>query len=157
MAIILSHQLVHKVIITMVIRPPLDNRTYCVRSAFTQLGVWQKLYDCSRHKFGASKCLIKRTLLTFSRLLARQCVPFSSTLIHFVHLLSFLSYVFTGSKSVSVRPPVWPGYDNKHNSRSYPFVERQQETYRVDTTKSSKQLSTRQSKPALFIEVFRLY
>ena len=29
----------------------LDDRTYCVRSAFTHFGLWRKLYDCSRHKF----------------------------------------------------------------------------------------------------------
>ena len=30
------------------------------RSAFTPSGLWRKLYDCSRHKFRARKCLIKR-------------------------------------------------------------------------------------------------
>ena len=32
---------INKVITTMVIRP-LDDRTYCVQSAFTHLGLWQK-------------------------------------------------------------------------------------------------------------------
>ena len=40
---------------------------YCVRSAFTHLALWRKLYDCSsRHKFRASKCFTKRALFTFS-------------------------------------------------------------------------------------------
>ena len=54
-----------KIITTMVIGP-LDDHIYCVRSAFTHLRLWRKLYDCSKHKFRARKCLIKRTLLTFS-------------------------------------------------------------------------------------------
>ena len=32
---------------TMLIRP-LDDCTYCARSAFTDLELWQKLYDCSQ-------------------------------------------------------------------------------------------------------------
>ena len=38
---------------------PLDESTYGVRSAYTNLRILRKLYDCSRHKFGAIKCLIK--------------------------------------------------------------------------------------------------
>ena len=49
----------------MVIRP-LDGRTYCVRSALAHVGLSRKLYDCSRHKLRARKCLIRRALLTFS-------------------------------------------------------------------------------------------
>ena len=48
-----SHH-VNKVTTTMVIRP-LDDRTYCIRYAFTHFELWQKLYDCSRHKFTATK------------------------------------------------------------------------------------------------------
>ena len=53
----------NKVITTIVIRL-LDDHTYCIRSTFIHLGLWQKLYDCSRHKVRARKCLIKRVLLT---------------------------------------------------------------------------------------------
>ena len=35
-----------QVITTMAIRP-LDDYSYCARSAFTYLRIWQKLYDCS--------------------------------------------------------------------------------------------------------------
>ena len=35
---------VYKVITTMVIGP-LDDHTYCTRSALTYLGLWRKLYD----------------------------------------------------------------------------------------------------------------
>ena len=49
----------------MVIRP-LDDRTYCGRSAFTHLGLRRKLYDCSLHHFIASQCLLKCVQLTFS-------------------------------------------------------------------------------------------
>ena len=45
----------NKVITTRVIRP-LDDRTYCVREAFTHLGRWRKLYDCSLHHFTARQC-----------------------------------------------------------------------------------------------------
>ena len=38
-----------------------------------------------------------------------------------VYLLPFLSYL-AGSRSVSVRLPVLPGYDDKYHSRSYRFV-----------------------------------
>ena len=53
-----------KVITTMVIGP-LDDRTYCARSAFTHLGIWQKLYDCSLHHFSTSQCIPKSVRLTF--------------------------------------------------------------------------------------------
>ena len=42
-----------KVITTMVIRP-LDDRTYCARSAFIRLGLSRKLCDCSQDHFTAS-------------------------------------------------------------------------------------------------------
>ena len=52
----------NKVITTMS-----DEVLTCVRSAFTHLGLWRMLYDCSRPKFRAiNKCLVKRALLTFS-------------------------------------------------------------------------------------------
>ena len=41
-----------------------------------------------------------------------------------VYLLPFLSYL-AGSKSVSARPHVRHGYDDKYRSRNYSFVERQ--------------------------------
>ena len=42
----------NKVITTMVIRP-LNDRTNSAQSAFTHLGLWRKLYDCSwYHYFG---------------------------------------------------------------------------------------------------------
>ena len=43
----------NKVITAMVIRPP-DDRTYCVRCAFTHLDLWRKLYNCSWHYFTAN-------------------------------------------------------------------------------------------------------
>ena len=43
---------------------PLGDFSYFARSAFTHFGLWQKLYNCSRH-LEARKCLIKRDLLTF--------------------------------------------------------------------------------------------
>ena len=53
---------------TMVIRP-LDDRTisYCARSAFTHLGLWRKLNDCSWYHFlQPTKCVLKCTSLTLS-------------------------------------------------------------------------------------------
>ena len=55
----------NKVITTMVIGP-LDDQTYCARSASTHLGLWQKLNDCSLHHFTTSQRIIKCALLTFS-------------------------------------------------------------------------------------------
>ena len=40
-----------------------------------------------------------------------------------VYLLPFLSYI-AGSESVSVHPPVRPGYGDKYRSGSYRFFER---------------------------------
>ena len=59
--------LFYKVTTSMVIRP-LDDRTYCVQywSAYTHLGLWRMLYDCSGHKLRVRKCLIKCALRTFS-------------------------------------------------------------------------------------------
>ena len=37
--------------------------TYCIRSAFTQLWLWRKLYDCLLHHFITSKCILKCALL----------------------------------------------------------------------------------------------
>ena len=37
----------------------LDNHTYFAQSAFTHLGLWRKLYDCSMHHFAASQCVLK--------------------------------------------------------------------------------------------------
>ena len=54
----------NKLITILVIRP-FDDRTYCVRFAFTQLGLWRKLYDCSSIKFRDRKCRFKRALFTF--------------------------------------------------------------------------------------------
>ena len=56
-----EYKQINKVIITMPIRP-LDDRAYCVRSAFTHLGLGQKLNDCSRHKFRAIKCFFSNML-----------------------------------------------------------------------------------------------
>ena len=64
---------INKVITTMVIRP-LDDRTYCARSAFTHLGFWPKLYDCSRYHFTASEWFFKWPLLTFSSISIRPFV-----------------------------------------------------------------------------------
>ena len=87
----------------MVIRS-LDDSTYCVRSAFTHLGLWRKLCDCSRHQLRARKCLTK---------LVPHC-----------HMLPLCAYL-AGSKSVCARPPVLPGNDDKYRSGSHRFVERQ--------------------------------
>ena len=59
---------------------------------------------------------------------AHPWVPISIELTHMVHLLPFSSYL-AASKSVSVRLPVRPGYDDKYCSRSYRFVERQKSGY----------------------------
>ena len=37
----------------------LDDRTYCARSAFTHLGLWRKLYDCSLHHFTTNQFILK--------------------------------------------------------------------------------------------------
>ena len=44
----------------------LSDHIYCVLSVFTHLGLWRRLYDCSRHYFRARKSLIERALLTLS-------------------------------------------------------------------------------------------
>ena len=43
-----------------------DGRTHCPQSAFTHLGLWRKLYDCSLHHSTASQCVLKCALFTFS-------------------------------------------------------------------------------------------
>ena len=55
----------NKVIAAMVIGP-LNNRTYCAWSAFTLLGLWWKLYNCSLHHFKTCQCVLRCALLTVS-------------------------------------------------------------------------------------------
>ena len=56
---------VNKVITAMVIGP-LDDHTYCAaRSAFTHLGLWRKMDDCSLHHFASSRYILRCILLTF--------------------------------------------------------------------------------------------
>ena len=50
-------------IITMVIRP-LDDRTYCARSAVTHLGLWRKPYVCSWHHITVSQCVRRQGSLS---------------------------------------------------------------------------------------------
>ena len=45
---------------------PLDDHAYCARSEVAYCGIWRKLYDCSRLKFRASKCVLKCTLVPCS-------------------------------------------------------------------------------------------
>ena len=45
---------------------PLDGHTFCARSAFTHLGLWRKLYDCSLHHFTTSQSILACALLPFS-------------------------------------------------------------------------------------------
>ena len=52
------YSLLDKVITTLVIRP-LNDHTYCTRSAYTHLGLWRKLYNCSLHHFTTSQCILK--------------------------------------------------------------------------------------------------
>ena len=56
-------KLYNKVIITMMIGP-LDDYTYCARSAFTHLGLWPKLYDYSMHHFTTSQFILKCALFS---------------------------------------------------------------------------------------------
>ena len=44
---------------------PLDDHTYFARYAFTHLGFWWKMYDCSLHHFATSYCNLKYALLRF--------------------------------------------------------------------------------------------
>ena len=44
----------------------LDDHTYRTRSAFTHLGFWRKLYDCSLHHFTTRQCILKCIIFTFS-------------------------------------------------------------------------------------------
>ena len=53
-------------VITIIVIRPLDERTYCARSAFTHFGLWRNLPHYSWHHFRTRKCLIKRAQLTFS-------------------------------------------------------------------------------------------
>ena len=53
-------------VITIMVIGPLDDCTYCARSAFTHLGLWQKMYECSLHPFTASQLVLKCALFTFS-------------------------------------------------------------------------------------------
>ena len=62
----------NKVIITMVIKP-LDDPTYCTRSAFTQLGVWRKLIDCSWHHFTLPMCCQMCSVWIFLHLQPFSC------------------------------------------------------------------------------------
>ena len=122
-----------KVITTMVIRPH-DDRTYCARSAFTHLGLWQKLYNCSLHHFTVSQfgCNLKVGLSRspvwgigdlgdqgFARSVARLWVHIRSPLTHAFCLVPFLSCL-AGSESVSARP-----FNDSYCSRSYCFIEQQ--------------------------------
>ena len=103
---------------------PFDDHTYFTRSAFTYLGLWQKLYDRSLHHLTMTS-----TFLSTSNRLAEICkgefrhpvfgvrgdvggwayltvrpwVPISSQLKHMIYLAPFWSYL-AGSKSVSTRP-----------------------------------------------------
>ena len=43
-----------------------DDHAYYARSAFTDLGLGRKLYDCSLHHFTTSKCIANGVLLVFS-------------------------------------------------------------------------------------------
>ena len=61
----MTSNLNRKVITTMV-SCPLDAHTYCAWSAFTHLGLWRIVYDCSLHKFTTRKCILKCPLLTCS-------------------------------------------------------------------------------------------
>ena len=47
----------------MVVRP-LDDRTYCLRSPIWGFGE-SCTYDCSRHHFGSTKCVMKLTALIY--------------------------------------------------------------------------------------------
>ena len=49
---------------------------------------------------------------------------------HMVYLLQFSIYL-AGSKNVSARPPVRPGYGDTYHSRSYYFIERQKRWHNV--------------------------
>ena len=110
----------HKVIARMVIGL-LDDHTYCARCAFTHLGLWRNMYNCSLHHFTTIQCILKCDLLTFSatsnRLagiwkgdfstpwfgkLAGMWIPISSSLTHMVYRVPFLSD-FAGSTGVSDR------------------------------------------------------
>ena len=65
------------------------------------LNVWSPIYGPSVRVRGG---------IGMSSLVARPSIAISSILTHMVYLLPFISYL-AGTKSVSVRPPVRPGYD----------------------------------------------
>ena len=114
---------------------------------FTRFGLWRKLCDCSQHHFRARKYLIKRALLTI--LSISNCLaavwkksfylqdlgcwgawwvgaqPIYGLALTVFELLSWLQKRFCTSTPLSAYSPVWPGYDDKHHSRIYLFVERQ--------------------------------
>ena len=62
-----SHKNENKVVTTMVIWP-LDDRTYCVRSAFSHLGL------CSPHHFQTSRCLLGHRWHSRGGLLPSLCL-----------------------------------------------------------------------------------
>ena len=39
--------------------PSTTDHTSCARSAFTHMGTWRKIYDCSLHHFTTSQCIVK--------------------------------------------------------------------------------------------------
>ena len=80
------------------------------------LNLWSSIYDPSAWVRGDRDELIP--------------IIISSQLAYMVYLLPFLSYV-AGSKSVTVRPPVRPGYDDKYRSISYRFVDWQKPLLRT--------------------------
>ena len=112
----------NKVITTMMIRP-LDDCITCVQSAFTHLGFWRMLCDCSRQKFRDIKCLIKRVLSTFSsnsnRLAAIWKGDFSTSLLH-----QFAGYGGRGGWGYSPKALFHPSPpDDIYCCRSYCFIE----------------------------------
>ena len=131
----------------MVIRP-LDDRTYCFRSAFTYLGALAKgVRHCSQ-----KKCLVKRTLFIFSsisnRLAAISKGVFSTpalgledtgmtkwvhSIAHsWVPIISPLTHIFSSCCFGVIQlvpkhfcPPVRLGYDDNYRYWSCSFVEQQ--------------------------------
>ena len=78
--------------------------------------------DFSASRFGG---LGRRGDRGWTHSIARTWIPIGSPLTcGLVYLLPFSSYS-AGSKTVSVRPPVGLGYDDKYCPRSYHFIERQ--------------------------------
>ena len=57
----------------------LNDYTYCAWSAFTHLGLWWKLHNCSLHHFTTSQCILKCALLTFSSISSQLTENFKGT------------------------------------------------------------------------------